>query len=312
MREQYNPFVVIDFETANEHRSSACAIGMVKYGADGSVADSYSQLLHPHPEVDYFNPINIAVHGIRPENVQDAPQWGDITQTVRSFIGDLPIVAHNMAFDGYVLRDLMHLYNQDELTNRRLCTLRLARRLLADDLNSKSLDNVFHYYFPDSNFAHHKALADAQAAGEIFLKMQQLYGYPYLERICPQTTPRRRGSGIALRSDLHPEWADAEDLIQRYKFSEALVGEHVCITGTLKHGQRATVQELVSALHGTPDKSLTKKTTMLVVGIPDPSKWAEGSSASRKLMKAVALRDAGVPIQILSEDEFFNLLEDGS
>lgn len=78
--------------------------------------------------------LNVWVHGITSEDVQDAPQWSDIADQVMTFIGDRPIVAHNMAFDGYVLSDLASLYGTEEIPNRRFCTVRLARKILADKL----------------------------------------------------------------------------------------------------------------------------------------------------------------------------------
>ncbi|ANR62449.1 hypothetical protein C627_07410 [Corynebacterium glutamicum ZL-6] len=54
----------------------------------------------------------------------------------------------------------------------------------------------------------------------------------------------------------------------------------------------------------------TAKTSILVVGVPNPAAWKEGSSASRKLEKATALREKGKPIRVLSEEDFFALLEE--
>ena len=301
------PFVAIDFETANEQRRSACALGMVKYGADGQLVDTYYSLIHPHPDVDYFNPINIFTHGITPQDVADAPQWDSIAEEVRSFISDLPIVAHNMAFDGYVMADLMDLYDLAPLPNRRLCTLRIARKILADKIGSKSLDNVYEHYFPNEHFEHHQAFQDAQAAGRIFIRMEDEYGYAQLEELCSVGRNRNRA-----HSGLHTDWKNVADLVKLYEGTQAIIDERVCITGTLKSGQRSAVQELIGLLGGVSEKSLTKRTTMLVVGIPNPAAWAEGSSSSKKLEKAKALRESGANIQILSEEEFFNLLGDES
>lgn len=49
-------FVAIDFETANEQRRSVCALGLALFDNEGQLADSYYQLLRPHPDVDCFNP----------------------------------------------------------------------------------------------------------------------------------------------------------------------------------------------------------------------------------------------------------------
>lgn len=49
---------------------------------------------------------------------------------------------------------------------------------------------------------------------------------------------------------------------------------------------------------------------MFVVGIPDPRRWAERSSASKTLLKATDLREAGSPIEVVTEEEFFNRFKD--
>lgn len=303
-------FVAIDFETANEQRRSACAVGLVLFDRDGQLADSYYQLLRPHPDVDYFNPVNVWVHGITADDVADAPQWSQIADRVTSFIGDRPIVAHNMAFDGYVLSDLADLYSTEEIPNRRFCTVRLARKILADKLERKSLDEVFYYYFPDEVFEHHHAAADAKAAGMIFARMMQEFGFEKLEELCPPTGSRSKSKSKTERSGILADQLGVDQLIERYGKSRALEGEHVVFTGTLKHGQRAAVQQLVTAIGGVADKTLTKKTTVLVVGIPNPRSWVEGSSASRKMLKASQMREKGSPIEVISEEEFFHRLED--
>lgn len=298
-------FVAIDFETANEHRSSACSIGAVRFDSDGNVADRLTQLIHPHPDVDYFNPVNIWIHGITPDDVAAMPQWGDIADQVAEFIGDDPLVAHNMAFDGYVLSDLAALYGRPAPENRRFCTMRLARRILADKLRRKGLDNVFSFYFPGETFDHHHATADAEACGRIFAHMQADHPFAQLEELCPPTRSRSLH-----RPGLQSNQAEAAELIERYGHGAELAGEHIAITGTLKSGRRDAVEALVSALGGTPEKSLTKKVTMLVVGTPAgiAKEGPASRGASGKLTKATALRHAGSPIEVVSEEEFFNRL----
>lgn len=307
-------FVSIDFETANEQRRSACAVGMSRFDSCGQLVDTYYTLLHPHPDVDYFNPVNVWVHGVTQDDVRDAPHWSDVADKVSAFIGERPIVAHNMAFDGYVLSDLARLYGLSPLDNRRFCTVRLARKILADKLERKTLDQVFGYYFPGEPLDHHHAGFDAQAAGMIFARMQEEVGYEKLEELCPptgvRTSTRRRDGSRQASPGVRANQVTAEELIAQYGHSPALVGEHVVFTGTLKRGTRSSVQQLVVAIGGAADKSLTKKTTLLVVGIPDPRRWVEGSSASSKLLKATKLRESGSPIEVISEEEFFNRLSD--
>lgn len=308
------PFVSIDFETANEHRSSACAVALVKFNAQGEEKDRFSTLLHPHESVDYFSPTNVWVHGITAKHVAKAPGWDEVHPTVVDFIADLPLVAHNMAFDGYVLTDLDRIYGKDSLNNRRYCTVRLGRKLFPN-MPSRSLDGLFHHYFPDKRFTHHKAADDAWACGRIFAQMQHEHGIGYLARLCPPTGP---GASGEKRVDNGREWiytptahVDLAKLLERFEGSQSLHGQHVTFTGTLETATRSTMQALVENLGGVAGKSTTKKTTILVVGTPNPAAWREGAPASNKLQKATKLREAGVPITVMSEKDFLNFLHDG-
>lgn len=42
-------FAAIDFETANQQRTSVCSVGIVIV-RDGEIADSYYSLINPEPE----------------------------------------------------------------------------------------------------------------------------------------------------------------------------------------------------------------------------------------------------------------------
>lgn len=220
----------------------------------------------------------------------------------------MPLVAHNMAVDGYVLRDLNELYGLSPLVNPQFCTVRLARKLLANQIDRKSLDNVYGYYFPDDQFTHHHANDDAYACGRIFARMQQEFGFDSLQEAL---APSRQRSKPRRREEVLADPAVMSNLVAEFGNSEAIRGECICFTGTLEHGKRADIQSLVESIGALNSKSITKKTTMLVVGTPNPAAFAEGASGSRKLLKATKLREAGSPIQVLSEIEFFNLLIDG-
>lgn len=304
------PFASFDFETANEKRGSACSIGIAKFDSNGNCIDTYSSLILPHESLRYFNPVNTWTHGLTMNDVINAPEWADIVSEIEDFVGDLPLVAHNMAFDGYVIFDLSDLYGIATPANDRICTLRIARSILANELTSKKLPSVFEHYFPDDIFDHHEATSDAVAAGKIFCAMQQSKDFNFLFSIGVASQKRRptsRRSGPASTA----ESSDSiNSLIELYGDMPLLDGEVVSITGTLTRGKRTDIQELIAHLGGEPAKSLTKKTTILVVGIPDPQSWKPNSSGSSKFVKATKLRNEGVPIEVLSEETFFGRLEE--
>ena len=62
-------FAAIDFETANEQPCSVCSVGVVIVRG-GEVADSFYSLIHPEPE--YYQWFCRQVHGLGPEDTEDA------------------------------------------------------------------------------------------------------------------------------------------------------------------------------------------------------------------------------------------------
>lgn len=94
-----NSFIALDFETANKKRTSICSVGMVKV-VDNEIVETFYTLVNPH---DYFSETNIHVHGIHPEDVKDAPDFKEVFPYMLQFINQLPVVAHNAAFDMDVL-----------------------------------------------------------------------------------------------------------------------------------------------------------------------------------------------------------------
>lgn len=297
------PFVAIDFETANEKRGSACAVGLVRFDSEGREEASLTTLIKPHDDLAYFNPRNTRVHGIRETDVADALTWPDIYPRVAEVVEGLPLVAHNMAFDGYVLTDLDSLYGYHPLANRRMCTLRLARTLLAGVLERKSLDLVYRHYFDGESFAHHDAGADALAAGRVFSRMQDEHGFDHLAALCP---PPRTARGKRQASALNK--ADLATLMSTYGHSRALVKQRVTFTGSLARTTRATMAEFITELGAIEQNSVTLGTTLLVVGTGNLDRRRAGASASRKLERARTLQERGSRIRILSEDEFFEYL----
>ena len=54
-------FAAIDFETANEQRTSVCSVGVVIV-RDGEIVDHYYNLIRPEPE--FYTYWNTRVHGL--------------------------------------------------------------------------------------------------------------------------------------------------------------------------------------------------------------------------------------------------------
>lgn len=64
-------FVAIDVETANSDMSSICQIGLVRY-VNGNLLEEWKTYVDPE---DFFDPINISIHGIDESIVRSAPKY---------------------------------------------------------------------------------------------------------------------------------------------------------------------------------------------------------------------------------------------
>ena len=84
-------FAAIDFETANECRSSVCSVGVVIV-RDGRIVDSFYSLIHPEPE--YYKWFCRQVHGLSEEDTEDAPVFPYVWEKIAPMIEGLPLVAH--------------------------------------------------------------------------------------------------------------------------------------------------------------------------------------------------------------------------
>jgi NAD-dependent DNA ligase len=75
-----------------------------------------------------------------------------------------------------------------------------------------------------------------------------------------------------------------------------------CFTGTFNYGQRKYCEAAVEE-RGARTGSLTQKTDVLVIGVYATDSWKH-SSFGNKIIKAVEMRDGGVPISIVSEEHW--------
>jgi DNA polymerase-3 subunit epsilon len=147
-------FTAIDFETANEQRASACAVGVVRVRG-GQIVETYQTLLRPRVlRVDWRN---YQVHGIAEERLHDAPTLADVWPQLLPYLHEQPVVAHNSAFDVSVLE-----YTLRDFDLPKVCWPYLERH---------KLDHVAGHFGIPLN--HHDALSDARACAEITIRAFQ-------------------------------------------------------------------------------------------------------------------------------------------
>ncbi len=162
-------FVVVDIETTGLSKSyhKITEIAGIKT-KNGHVIGEFQTLVDPEVRISQFI-TNLT--GIDNAMVRGEPTIDEVIGDFAKFLGDSVFVAHNATFDyGFLL------YNAGfvgiEINNRRLCTRKLATRLLPM-LASKRLEALCQH-FRIINGDEHRAMGDAQATLCVFNNFVQM------------------------------------------------------------------------------------------------------------------------------------------
>lgn len=156
-------FAAIDFETANNERSSVCSVGVVIV-RNGIIAEKVYRLIHPYP--NYYTYRNTQVHGLTRQDTDSAARFPEVWAEIAPLIEGLPLVAHNAVFDEGCLKAVHRTYSMDYPDYQFYCTCRTSRKVFGKQLPNHQLHTVSAacgYYLEN----HHHALADAEACAWI-------------------------------------------------------------------------------------------------------------------------------------------------
>jgi len=282
-------FVAIDVETANADMASICQIGLAKF-KDGQLIEEWSSLIDPE---DYFDFINIDIHGITEEDVVGAPKFSEVVGVLSYYFSGSICVSHTH-FDRVSVGRAFEKYSLNSIGTTWLDSARVARRTWEDcSWRGYGLYNVCKIIGYD--FKHHDALEDAKAAGQILIAAIQKTGLDidsWLKRVRQPIDPANSSTGSSINRDGNPEGE--------------LYGEVLVFTGALEVPRREAAN-LAASIGCTVASGVTKNTTLLVVGDQDVTKLA-GKAQSSKHLKAEQLIAKGQKIRIIKESDFKELV----
>lgn len=300
-------YYAIDFETANEKRNSACALGIVEID-NHKLINKWDYLINPEDE---FNPFYTLLHGIKSEDIIDKPTFADIWPEINSILEGNLVVAHNASFDMSVLRNTLDKYKIPYPNIDYTCTRILSKKTWPSLINYK-LNTICSHL--EIEFKHHEAYEDALACAKIFEKILEITNTNDIKELCNNLNVN---IGSIYKSGYNPACVKKTSSYikptsitpETNKFDESneFYGKTICFTGTLSSMERKYAAQLVVNKGGTFGNTITKKTNYLVLGIQDYSRFADGQKSS-KLKKAEELISKGQDLEIISEDEFLNLL----
>lgn len=167
-----NMFISLDLETTglNPSKDKIIEFGAIKFDEDyfEKTTDQHETLqllINPGTPLPH---IITHITNLTDEDLKEAPSFDEVKEKIKNFIGDLPIVGHNIKFDTDFLQE-----KGIELKNPEYDTHELAS-LILPNLNSYSLE-VLSQLLKIKHQEKHRALDDSIAAAELFLKLTEKF-----------------------------------------------------------------------------------------------------------------------------------------
>ncbi len=160
--------VVLDFETTGlspQYGDRAIEIGAVLI-EDNMIVDRFQGLMNPGFRISSFIE---SYTGISKELVEAAPPCEEVMERFARFIGNYPLVAHNASFDKRFLDSELGFIGKSR-DNKMACSMLAARRVYPNAPNHK-LGTLVNYCRIYSDGTFHRALADAEMTGHLWVSM---------------------------------------------------------------------------------------------------------------------------------------------
>ena len=159
-------FVVIDTETTGFHAYAGdqiVSIGMLEYQGLQPTGEHYYQLINPQRPIPESS---TRIHGIRDQDVKDAPRLEDAMPEIVQFMHNSVLVGHHVQFDIRFLNRNLHAWLGCKLKHPWLDTM-LMYLAWSGQYGHYELEQVAQRCNVELQ-QRHNALGDAQTAAAIF------------------------------------------------------------------------------------------------------------------------------------------------
>ncbi|MDD3150327.1 MAG: 3'-5' exonuclease [Candidatus Gastranaerophilales bacterium] len=170
-----NTVIVLDVETTGldclrEKMIEFAAVKLVNY----EIVDEYETLINPEKLI---RPSSMKIHGITDEEVADKPKLSEVMPKILEFIGDYPIVGHNVIFDYNFLNQACRELYDKTLSNQRIDSQHMFREVFPEEF-SHGLSALLERFDVKADIKH-RAMADAKNLAYAYPALRALYEQKY-------------------------------------------------------------------------------------------------------------------------------------
>src|ERR1035437_6670274 len=306
----------IDFETANPFICSVCAMG-ISVIEDGQITLSKNIPVKPHPKYGSFNKDNVRIHGITRESVKDAPEFSEVYGSIKPFMENSIVAAHNTDFDIRALKDVLTVYALPIPEFEYFCTVELAKSTWLG-LKNYRLHTVSAHL--KHVLKHHNAGEDALACANIIVSAMKETGLNDIRTLLEHAKVRiktvKAGEAHVLSHDFLTERfgekvnaAHIMPKVENFDPRHPMYKKEFVFTGEFSTGliRRDAMQKVVDS-GGIVSNWVRGSTDYLVAG-PHDLKKNTVTAESGKVKRAKRLIEGKRPINIIGEDEFLKMTQ---
>lgn len=292
-------YTVIDIETTGLSPlwDSIIELAAIRVRNNKPVLTYQSLVKYPWP----LDPFISDLTGITDEMLYDVPALCDVIGQFQDFVGSDIIVGQNVGFDINFIYDACVRYCGVPFSNNYINILRYSNKLLPQNVR-KGLSSVCGFLEIPSDGAH-RALRDCELAHQVY------------QRYCSMIDDRDAftASFKSHHSRGHSRSLDIKNIIADPNFvpdeDTEIYGKTFCFTGALDRMLRKDACQIVVNMGGSLTSSVTKKTDYLVLGSTDYCKTIKDGKTSKQ-KKAEQLQKAGSDIMVITEDVFYQMIEE--
>ena len=158
-------YIVIDTETTglSAQRDHIIEISALKI-KNGQIIENYTSLVYPGIMIPKSS---IKIHGITDDMVKDAPTIDQVLPEFLDFIGNQPLIGHNLSFD---LR-FINSYLDKNINHNLADTMLIARKKLGFLPNHKLITLIEYFKLGESQ--EHRSLSDCVYTYKVYEKLKQ-------------------------------------------------------------------------------------------------------------------------------------------